>query len=220
MPSISLVVCAANQRDLLQRLLENASGCYDDFLVVHDGSDTTDVGAIVRNSSGRFYERPLARQQEAHWPFAWEHAAFDWILRLDADEFPSPEMKTWLQQFRNQSEPVVDISGYTCIWPLWNGRRQISNKIWAGRIFLFSRQRVRFFGMPEQTPMASGRFESTDLTLHHRPRRKSYGFHNLLIRRQGHRWRQHIAKNLLGAPTQLACWRWTSGSWCAHSFPD
>jgi hypothetical protein len=217
MSAISLVVCTRNQRDLLERLLRNSADCYDDLLVVHDGDDDVDlvksIEQLVLQHRGRFLVRPRAFQQEAHWPFAWQHAAFDWILRFDADEIPSEPMRQWLLRFRKESEPAADVSGYTCVWPLWNGRREISRHIWTGRTFLFHRERVRYFAMPEQVPIADDRFEPLNLVLNHRPIRKSYGFHNLFVRRQGHRWREQIARNLLGKPTHLSCWRWTNEAW-------
>jgi hypothetical protein len=216
MPALSLVVCASNQRDFLNRLLQATQGCYDDLVVVHDGPDTSNVRSVVQASGGHFYERPLEYEQEPHWPFAWGCAAHDWILRLDADEFPSNEMKQWLQKFRKEIEPEKSISGYTCIWPLWSGHCTISRRLPGGRNFLFNRQRVRFFGMNEQVPIADGHYQPLDLVLHHQPRRKSYGLLNLLGRRQAYRWRSRIAESLLGRPTDLHCWRWTSEDWPAQ----
>ena len=37
MPKISLVVCLYREKELLERLLKHAQGCYDDLVVVHDG---------------------------------------------------------------------------------------------------------------------------------------------------------------------------------------
>jgi len=214
MPAISLVVCVHRQRDLLERLICESSGCYDDLVVVHDGPDTTNVREVVEKSGGRFFAPDKREyQQEPHWPFAWGQAKHDWILRLDADEFPSVEMKRWLQEFRRAPEPPAEISGYTCVWPLWNGRREISKKWPAGRVFFFHRQRVRFFGMVEQTPAPDGVYQPLDFVLHHRPGRKSYGLHNILVRKQAYFWRERIATSLLGKPTDLPCWRWESEEW-------
>jgi hypothetical protein len=213
MPQVSLIICVFFERDLLRRLLEKAAGCYDDLVVVHDGPDTADVKSVVDASGGRFFERPRAHQQEPHWPFSWEQARHDWILRLDADEFPSEKMKDWLQNFRNASEPPDTLSGYTCIWPLWNGARAVS-KYWpAERNFLFHRQRVRFFGMVEQVPIPDGRYEALPLILEHRPVRKSYGFGNLIFRKQAYRWRARIALSLLDEPAKLETWRWENRPW-------
>lgn len=213
MPALTLIVCLHGERDELQRLLKESAGCYDDLVVVHDGQDAAGLRGVVESVRGRFFERPREYQQEPHWPFAWGQAAHDWILRLDADEFPSVEMKAWLGEFRQAAEPEETISGFTCYWPLWNGTRAISRKWFAGRNFLFHRKRVRFFGMVEQTPVPDGRYEPLDLVLHHQPRRKAYGVRHILFRKQCRRWRECIARALLGSPTDLACWRWESKDW-------
>jgi hypothetical protein len=167
----------------------------------------------VMHYNGRFFEGPCCFQQEPHWPFAWSRARHDWILRLDVDEFPSKELTDWLRRFREKPEPPEDISGYTCIWPLWNGRRAVTKRWPAGRIFLFHRHRIRFFGMVEQVPIPDSRYESLSLVLHHQPKRKSYGIRNILFRRQAYHWRRVIAESLIGKPTDLPCWRWTSAEW-------
>ena len=125
MPAISLVVCVHKERTLLARLLKNAGGGYDDLIVVHDGPDTANMRELVEPAGGKFFVGPQEYQQEPHWSFAWAQAKYDWILRLDADEFPGEELKKWLQTFRKSPEPAATISGYTCIWPLWNGQRAV-----------------------------------------------------------------------------------------------
>jgi hypothetical protein len=213
MPALSLVVCVYRQRDLLERLLRKTAGCYDDLVVVHDGPDMDRVRIFVEQCGGRFFERARAWQQEPHWPFAWTQAKHEWILRLDADEFPGEEMKTWLKEFRRAPEPADDISGFTCIWPLWDGRKIISEKWPAGRNFLFHKQRVRFFGMNEQTPIHDGRSEARGFILHHQPKRQSLGLCNVLLRKQAYHWRATLAQSLLGKPTDLPCWRWENENW-------
>ncbi len=213
MPPISLVVCVYKEGDLLQRLLQHMAGNYDDLVVVHDGPDTTQVRAIVERAGGRFFAGGREYQQEPHWPFAWGLARHDWILRLDADEFPSPELHRWLHDFRQQPDPPPEVSGYTCIWPLWDGTRAVS-RVWpAGRNFFFDRRRVRFFGMVEQVPVADGHYLPLSLVLEHQPRRKSYGLYNVVARRQAWHWRDRIAHSLLGPPTGLNCWRWPQEAW-------
>ena len=213
MPAVTLVVCVHHQRDLLERLLQHSTGCYDDLVVIHDFPDSTNVRSLVEAAGGRFFERPPSTLQEPHWPFAWGQAKHDWILRLDADEFPSDELRTWLQQFRKLQEPQNFITGFTCIWPLWDGRKAITKKSPAGRFFLFHRQRVRFFGMCEQSPVPDGKCEPLNVILHHQPPRKTYGFWNMLMRKQSKRGREFIARCLMGKPTDLVCWRWESEQW-------
>jgi len=213
MPALSLVICVHQERELLQRLLEKTAGCYDEVVVAHDGPDTTGVRAVVEGAGGLFFEGPRAYQQEPHWPALWRHAAHDWILRLDVDEYPSQELKTWLQEFRHDPEPDDTLSGFTCLWPLWNGRKAITRNWPGGRLFLFNKQRVRFFGMVEAVPIPDARYASLNLILCHEPLRKSYGIRNILFRKQAYHWRRVIAQSLMGPPTELPCWRWTSPEW-------
>ena len=171
------------------------------------------IHELVMQHQGRYFEGPRCYQQEPHWPFSWWQAKNDWILRLDADESPSKELMEWLHRFRDSSDPKDNISGYTCIWPLWNGTRTVTTRWPFGRIFLFNKHKVRFFGMAEQVPIPDLLFEPLDLVLHHRPKRKSYGVRNVLFRRQAYVWRQVIAQSLMGKPTDLPRWRWTSDEW-------
>ena len=214
MPAISLVVCLYHEGDLLKRMLERARGCYDDLVVVHDGPDTTNVRAIVEAAGGQFFERPREYQQEPHWPFAWGAAKHEWILRLDADEGPGPAMQDWLKQFRASSEPPAEISGFTCIWPLWDGEQQVTSRWPDGRRFFFHRQRVRFFGMVEQVPQADGRWEPLTFVLEHQPTRKSYGLRYVFLRPHAANWRRVIAQSLLlDSPMLLPQWRWDNQPW-------
>lgn len=212
MPELSLVICLHRERDLLQRLLRHAEGCFDDLVVVHDGPDEAGVRSLVEGHGGAFIERPRRFYEERHWPFAWAQAGHDWILRWDADEFPGEALKAWLGAFREQPEPPADVSGYTCIWPLWDGRRARTTT-WPRRVFLVNRQRVRHFGMVHQPPIADGRFVPVELVLHHQPPRETYGVRYTLARSKVRRWQAEGARALLGKPTDLPCWRWDSPDW-------
>ena len=212
MPQLSLVVCVHQERDLLARLLEHTAGCYDDLVVVHDGPDDTDVRSLVESCGGRFFERARTYQHESHWAFAWQQARHDWILRWDADEFPSEELKDWLRAFRTQAEPPAEVSGFTCIWPLWDGKRARTTR-WPRRIFMINRQRVRHFGVSHQPPIPDGSFEPLPLILQHQPKHKNYGIRYTLARPKVRRWQDESARALLGKPTDVPCWRWDSPEW-------
>lgn len=181
MPAVSLVVCLREQRKLLERLLVQTEGCYDDLVVVHDGPDSQNIREVVEKVRGRFFERPATRQQEPHWAFAWGEATSDWILRLDADEFPSDAMKEWLFAFRKSGDASSDLSAYTCEWPVWDGH--FSRRWPSGRLFLLRKSQVQFFGMPEQNSIPVGRTQCLNFPLRHEPpERRSHGVRNLVFR--------------------------------------
>jgi hypothetical protein len=171
------------------------------------------IHELTTSYGGRYFEGPRCFQQEPHWPFAWSRAKYDWILRLDADEFPSAELKAWLVNFHAEQDVERSISGYTCIWPVWNGIKPVTQGWPSGRNFLFTRERVRFYGMVEQTPIADDHYEFLPLILRHEPRRKSHGLANILLRKQGRFWRTVIAQSLLYRPQDLPHWRWKDNPW-------
>ena len=295
MPKISLVVCLYKERDLLERLLQQAEGCYEDLVVVHDWVEETipgeDIGGrrsiqssstinspsvinhqsqcyeegwkspedlslkepnappieiardyaelpksaplptgyrlkiglpqpgsiheLVNRYGGRFYEGPRCFQQEPHWPFAWWAAKHDWILRLDADEYPSKDLHQWLRNFRSSANPLD--SGFLSIWPLWSGKKEIWCQRQASRLFLFNLKQIRFFGMAEHSPVSTiSTFVPLPLLIHHRPKRKSYGCINLLLRKQAYRWRSVIACSIKGSPKDLPCWCQEDHTWPKH----
>jgi hypothetical protein len=275
MPALSLVVCVHKERDLLERLLTEAQGCYDDLVVVHDGPEGCDISGsareaggeteprwrspeelslakpnvpppaiardyaeltpahplpagyrlltgtpvprsiheIVARLGGRFYEGPRCFQQEPHWPFAWSVARHDWILRLDADEYPEASLKEWLLNFCMENEGRQQTSGFTCIWPLWDGKKMISSKWPEKRFFLFNKKRVKFFGMAEQSPIPEFLTNPTNLILVHAPKRKSFGLVNVLQRNQAYRWRSIIAMSLFHETDRFPRWNWNTRSW-------
>jgi hypothetical protein len=171
------------------------------------------IHELVTNNGGRFFEGPRCFQQEPHWPFAWHKAKFDWILRLDADEYPDEALKQWLINFRESPAAPLQLSGYTCIWPLWDGHQQTIRNWPDQRFFLFNKIRVRFFAMAEQTPIPEFKTTPINLSLNHAPKRKSYGLRNVLIRKQAYVWRTVIAKSLFKQTTEFPTWNWNRAAW-------
>lgn len=171
------------------------------------------IHALVKKYEGLFFEGPRCFQQEPHWPFAWWVAKFDWILRLDSDEYPSAKMRNWLQLFRGSGNPNKRISGYSCIWPLWDGKRAIFKSTAEWRPFLFNKKLVEFLGVAEQMPIPRGGWHSTGLVLCHRPSRKSFGLRNLILRRQAYFWRKCISASLMEAPSRIPRWNYSQDRW-------
>ncbi len=55
---------------------------------------------------------------------AIQMAQFSWILRMDADEFLSDDLRNNIRNLiKNDS-----IDAYTFIWKIWNGKKYISEK--------------------------------------------------------------------------------------------
>ena len=173
------------------------------------------IHELVAARAGRFLEGPKCFQQEPHWPFGWWAAKYEWILRLDADEFPSERLRAWLQAFREGAENNSS-SGYLAIWPMWDGLKEVWTTRNPSRLFLFNKRKVSFFGMAEHSPVSSTPFTPVFHIINHMPVRKSFGIANLLLRPQAYRWRCVIASSLLHSPLLLPRWNTSISEWPKH----
>lgn len=88
-PNLALCMIVRNEAALLPRFIASCRGLWDQFVAVDTGS--TDGSQDLLTAAG-------AEVIETVWPddfslarnIALEHARSDWILVLDADEFPAP----------------------------------------------------------------------------------------------------------------------------------
>ena len=138
-------------------------------------------------------------------------------MRLDADEFPSEELRNWIFKFRmGKEEFSPSPSGFLSIWTQWDGKKELPPGDHANRLFLFDKSLVRYFGMAENTPEIESQVIPLKLLLHHRPNRPSFGLSNLFLRKQYGIWKKVIATSLLGSPLQLPRWRYSASEWTPH----
>lgn len=213
MPKVTLIVCVYGDRVPLARLLAQSSECYDELLVIHDEPDFENVESLIRSHGGRFVIRPRAFSQEPHIPFALGEASYDWILRFDADEFPSPELRSWIIQFREAPEPESEVSDYRCIWPAWDGAHAITKRWPNNRLFLFHRQRVQMIGVSEQGILPERKSVKLPLTLCHEPSIRTHGLENLFAKGRTMSGRKRIVEALLESPLKHPRWRYESEEW-------
>ena len=95
--SVSLVIIARNEAGNLPRCLESVQGWVQEIIVViNDCTDNT------REIAESFHARVIEHTWEgysAQKNFAYQQAQCEWILKLDADEVVSYELKTSILRF-------------------------------------------------------------------------------------------------------------------------
>lgn len=103
MQTITAVIPAKNEEANIGRCIESVSWC-NKVLVIATGTDMT--AEIARNLGAEVIEKNKSDkddfeelQRNLNW--ANETAKTDWVLRIDADEVVTPELKTEIQQVLN-----------------------------------------------------------------------------------------------------------------------
>ena len=102
MEKLSAVIIALNESDRIGDCVRALAFC-DEVLVV-DAHSTDGTREIAIAAGARVIERdwPGYRSQKE---FAVRAAAHDWVLCLDADERPTPQLRTEIEQLRAENFP-------------------------------------------------------------------------------------------------------------------
>ena len=162
--TISACIVAREEQPLIGRCLAALEGVVDEIVVVHDGECRDATLRICEAAGARVFPRPFRGGGALHEAFAAAQASGDWLLFIDADEYPSAELRARLRDLVDS--PVADAYGF--VRPLWNGRRYVTRH-WPVVTALFRRDLLCITGLPQDRRRTRGRTVATDLVLEHRP---------------------------------------------------
>jgi glycosyltransferase involved in cell wall biosynthesis len=146
---ISACLIIRNEAGLLERCLESLKKAVDEIIIIHDGECEDESLEIARRFKARVSKRPEQGYMEAYLPFALREARGDWILRIDADEYLSPELAGSLRNLA-----AADFSAYSFFDRFGTEKRKLRS---AGRKkpaflkkapFLLSPRRTLISGSP------------------------------------------------------------------------
>ncbi len=140
MPRLSAVLIARNEEAAIGRTLD-AVGFADELLVVDSGSTDRTV-EICRSRGARVLEHGF----EGYGPqkrWAVEQAQHDWVLCLDADEVPTPELARAVRELMSGDPPfpAYRLTVHTVVMGRPLQRGAIGRR---GHVRLFDRRRARW----------------------------------------------------------------------------
>lgn len=102
---ISVVIITKNEAHIIEKTLQSLQGTFDDIIVVDSGS-TDDTISICKKYHARVIETTWDGYG-ANKNKGIDVAKNDWILSLDADEVPDPELKKSMLQVQLVNDEVV-----------------------------------------------------------------------------------------------------------------
>lgn len=165
MNKISAFIVAYHEDRVIVRCLKSLVGIVDEIIVIHDGPCRDRTIEISKKFTDKVYEMPVNKGiGESHYIFAFKHCKYDWILRIDADEFISSELR---KKIRKLVEDKT-ISAYAFIWPFWNGKKYITDG-WPYKNFLFRKKSIGFLDKFHYPIKVNGAVKKIDLKVHHKP---------------------------------------------------
>ena len=200
---ITITACLVvyNEEPVIRRCLDSLTGVVDEIVVVHDGPCYDSTLDICRDYTEKVFVRPRIGIAEPHRVFSYEQATGDWILKIDADEFLSPELQDNLRSL--VMEPDVDL--YYFLWPYTDGRRFFSyGSCYPSKESLARRSKMYFWGLPGQPMRTYGNVRRVSFRLMHKPNYNNFTFHR--FKTKWLLWAQIIAKWIWKSPDDIPCY--------------
>lgn len=164
---VSAFIIAYHEEELIERALKSLKGLVDEILVFHDGPCSDKTLKIAKKYTKKTYTLPRKGRAALHLIAAIKKTKNDWVLKLDADEFLSEDLKKNLSKLVSKK----NVSAYTFVWPWWDGKKYLS-KEWPIKKVLFRKSKASFIQYPGwDEPKTKGKTCNTKFLLEHRPKR-------------------------------------------------
>jgi glycosyltransferase involved in cell wall biosynthesis len=198
--SVTACLVVRNEEKLIGRCLASLEGVADEIVIVHDGQCTDRTLDICRKYTAKIFVRPWAGVADVHRPFSFAQATGEWIMRLDADEFLSSQLRSSIKDLVRADG--VDL--YRFLWPYWDGVRRVTTKIdHPYKACLARRSVLYYYGLPEEPLRTYGCAKSVALELSHMPEYNNYTFRT--FRRKTLPCARSMAREIWREPSEIAC---------------
>tara|TARA_Y100000034_G_C6817373_1_gene367853 strand:- start:73 stop:921 length:849 start_codon:yes stop_codon:yes gene_type:complete len=162
---ISAVLVMCNEEKVIGRCLESLKDVVDEIIAVHDGPCIDDTLKICKKYTKKIFIRPKKGMCEYHQNFLYNQAKYDWILKIDPDEFLSENLRKNLRKLIE----IKKISAISFLSPIWDGEKY-ATKRWPRKILLYKKSDISFIGFPNWAePKINGNVLDTNFHLEHRP---------------------------------------------------
>jgi glycosyltransferase involved in cell wall biosynthesis len=169
--TISAILVVKDEAALIERCLKSLQGLVQEIIVVHDGPCSDTSLDIARAYGAKILIGKFWGYMEPHLVPAYEQASGEWLLRIDADEFLSDDLRRALPSLVSDSK----IAAYEFNWPLFDGKKYLT-KSWPEKICLFRKDKISFVALPDAPTEVAGLIKRVDYTLEHRPLKDNYAF--------------------------------------------
>lgn len=166
---LSLHVLVKDEADLIGRLLDSMHEHVGEMIVVDTGS-TDDTMHIARLHTPAVFSFPLDMNFGAARNFALTKATKPWIFHVDADEWVTCELLTWLKTW----DPPADVGGLRVCRHNLVGGMPIGEHTFEYLVRVFRQGSVRFINRIHEYPLFCNIMSITEtapaeaMLLHHK----------------------------------------------------
>jgi len=164
---ISVISVVHNEEKIIRRSLDSVKDIADEILILHDGPCSDNTLKIAKEYTKKvFSTKKNVGVPGPILPILFRKAKGPWILKLDADEFLSPELKKNIKKLVQNSKA----DAYTFRWPFWDEKKQkYITKNWPRKPSLYRKEKMSYIGFPHwDDPKINGKVINTNFQLEHK----------------------------------------------------
>ena len=110
---IAAIILTLDEELHIQRCINSISDCVDEVFVVDSGSVDKTVDLAKKNNCTILVNDFSNQAQQFNWALGQLPASFDWVFRLDADEYLDETAKNEIKVLREQSALPDDVDGFS-----------------------------------------------------------------------------------------------------------
>ena len=110
---IAAIILTLDEELHIQRCINSISDCVDEIFVVDSGSVDKTVDLAKKNNCTILVNDFSNQAQQFNWALGKLPALYDWVLRLDADEYLGETVKKEVQVLREQAALPDDVDGFS-----------------------------------------------------------------------------------------------------------
>ncbi len=158
--TISAILIIYNEEKRLKKCLDSICDVVDEIVVVHDGPCKDRSLEICKKYGAKIFIREHVGCSDPHIPFIIEQAKSKWILKIDADESISSNLRKNLKKIVNNN----NINAFRFKWIAEiRGKRST----FMSKQILFLKEKIYSVGLPHFQIETYGKLEKSDFELLH-----------------------------------------------------
>ena len=160
---ISAIILTYNEEIHIERLLKNIAGFADEVFIV-DSYSTDKTLEIAEKYGAKIIQHPFENQaQQFNWALDNLDIKNEWVLRLDADEYLTEELKSEINKALEEKFSSININGYFIKRRVYFMGRWIKHggyyPTWILRLFRKGKARSEERQMDEHIVLLDGKAE-------------------------------------------------------------
>ncbi|MFA6145754.1 MAG: glycosyltransferase [Patescibacteria group bacterium] len=203
---ISACLVVRNEEKNIRKCLDSIKTVVAEIIIVHDGPCQDKTIEISQEYTDLIFIREYAGICELHYPFVFQKASGDWILKIDADEFLSVNLKKELMNLADQNK----VDAYAFLWVWYNSLNQrYFRKENRYKTCFLRKEKMYFLGLPHNPLLTEGSLKKNNLILGHVYRKQSFR----IWFKNNYRWAKIHAEYLLKDFNELPAYQAQREDW-------